>query len=135
MFDTSFHIGLQRVPSSGWIDNCCYEQTLPKGGTYPSSCRNRSHKRLAYLQEFDLPFWSDHQSGGGKPNFLLAWFPKTLAIAPKIWQLIGLLGQRQLSGVTCANTRFSQYTILHTSEPYRWCALEENVPLSSIGPQ
>jgi hypothetical protein len=72
VFDTFFHIGLRKVASLGWIDNCCYKQTLPKRGTYPSSCRNRSHKPLAYLQEFDLPFWSDHQSVGGKLNFLLA---------------------------------------------------------------
>jgi hypothetical protein len=123
------------VPSSDWIDNYCYKQTLPKRGTYPSSYRNRLHKPLAYLQESDLPFWSNHQSGGGKMNFLLAWFPKTHAIAPKIWLRIGLLGQRQLSGVIHANTQFGQCTILHTYEPYRWCAREENGPLSSIGPQ
>jgi hypothetical protein len=135
VFDTFFHIRLRRVPSLSWIDNCCFKQTLPKRGTYPSSCRNRSHKPLAYLREFDLLFRSDRQSGGGKLNSLLAWFPNTLAIAPKILQRIGLLGQKQWSGATRANTRFGQYTILHTSEPYRWCALEENVPLLSIGPK
>ena len=82
-----------------------------------------------------LPFRSDHRFGGGKPNFLPAWFPRTLAIAPKIWLRIGLLGQRQLSGVINANTQFGQCTTMHTYEPYRWCALEENVPLSSIDPQ
>jgi hypothetical protein len=117
------------------VDNCCYKKTLPKRGTYPSSCRNRSHKPLAYLQEFDLPFRSDHQSVGGKLSFLLFWFPKTLAVVPKIWQQIGLLGQKQWSGVTRPNTRFGQCTALHTSKLYRWCALKENVPLLSIGPQ
>jgi hypothetical protein len=29
--------------------------------------------------------------------------------------------QVQWSGVTRANTRFGQYTALHTSKPYRWC--------------
>jgi hypothetical protein len=72
---------------------------------------------------------------GGKLNFLLAWFPKTLVVVPKIWQRIGLLSQRQWSGVVRANTQFGQCTTLHTSELYRWCALEENVPLLSIGPQ
>jgi hypothetical protein len=123
------------LPSLGWIDNCCYKQTLPRRGTYPSSCCNRSHKPLTYLQEFDVPFQSDHQSVGGKLNFLLAWFPKTLAVVPKIWQQIGLLGQRQWSGVIHANTRFDQCTALRTSKPYQWCALEENVPLFSIGLQ
>jgi hypothetical protein len=123
------------VPSLGWIDNCCYKQTLPRRGAYPSSCHNRLHNPLTYLQEFDLPFRSDHLSVGDKLNFLLAWFLKTLAVIPKIWQQIGLLGQRQWSGVIHANTRFGQCTVVHTSEPYLWCALEENVPLLSIGPQ
>ena len=43
--------------------------------------------------------------------------------------------QKQWSGVTRANTRFGRCTALHTSEPYQWCALEENVTLLSIGPQ
>jgi hypothetical protein len=72
---------------------------------------------------------------GGKLNFLLAWFPNTLTVVPKVWQRIGLLGQRQWSGVTHANTRFGQCTALHTFEPYRWCALEESVPLLSVDPQ
>jgi hypothetical protein len=135
VFDTFFHIGLRRVPSLGWIDNCCYKWTLPRRGAYPSSCHNRSHKPSTYPQEFDLPSRSDHQSTGGKLNFWLAWFPKTLAIVPKIWQQIGLLDQRQWSKVIRANTRCSQCTTLHTSEPYQWCAQEENVPLLSIGPQ
>jgi hypothetical protein len=72
---------------------------------------------------------------GGKLNSLSAWFPKTLAIVPKIWQRFGLLSQKQWSEVTRANTRFGQYTALYTSKPYRWCALGENVPLLSIGPR
>jgi hypothetical protein len=123
------------VPASDWTRNCCYKQTLPKRGTYPSSCRIRLHKPLAYPQESDLPFRSDHQFEGGKPNFLPAWFPRTLAITPKIWLRIGLLGERKLSRVIRANTQSGQCTTLHTYEPYRWCALEENEPLSSIGPQ
>jgi hypothetical protein len=43
----------------------------------------QSHKPIAYLQESYLPFRSDHQYEGGKLNFLSAWFPRTLAIAPK----------------------------------------------------
>jgi hypothetical protein len=61
---------------------------------------------------------SDHQSAGGKLNFLLAWFPKTFAVVPKIWQQIGLLGQRQWFTAIHANTRFGQCTTLHTFEPY-----------------
>jgi hypothetical protein len=57
------------VPSLGWIDNYCYKQTLPRRGAYPSSCHNRSHQLSAYLQEHDLPSWSDHQFVGGKLNF------------------------------------------------------------------
>jgi hypothetical protein len=91
VFDTSFHIRLRKVPSLGWIGNCCYKQTLPSRATYPSSCHNRSHKPLAYLQEFDSPFRSDHQSTGGKLNFWLAWFLKTLAVVSRIWQQIRLL--------------------------------------------
>jgi hypothetical protein len=135
VFDTFFHIELRRVPSLGWIGNCCYMQTLPRRGAYQSYCHNRLHKPSAYLQEFDSPSRSDHQFASGKLNFWLAWFPKTLAVVPKIWQQIGLLGQRQWSGAIHANTRFSQCTTLHTFEPYQWCALGENVPLSSVGPQ
>jgi hypothetical protein len=122
------------VPSLGWIGDYCYKQTMPRRCTYPGSCRNRSHKPLTYLQEFDLPFLSDHQPMCDKLNFLLAWFPKTLAVVPKIWQQIGLLGQRQWSEVIHANTRFGQCIAVHTSEPYQWCALEENVPVLSVGP-
>jgi hypothetical protein len=135
VFYIFFHRELRRVPSVGWIDNCYYKQTLPRRGAYPSSYHNRSHKLSAYLQEFSLPSQSDHQSVGGKLNFWLAWFPKTLAVIPKIWQQMGLLGQRQWPGAIRANTRFGQCTTLHTFEPYQWCALGENVPLSSVGPQ
>jgi hypothetical protein len=134
VFDTFFHIGLQKVLSSDWIDNCCNKQTLSKRGTYPSSCHNQSHKPLACLQESDSPFLSDHQSRGGKPNFSSVCFPRTLAIVPKILPRIGLLGQRQLSGVIHANTQFG-LTTRRTYEPYRWCAQEENAPFLSIGPQ
>jgi hypothetical protein len=129
------HRELRRVPSLGWIDNCCYKQTLPKRGSYPSSCLNRLHKPSTYLQEFGLPSRSDHQSEGGKPNFWLAWFPGTLAVVSRIRQQMGLLGQKQWSGAIHANTRSSQCTTLHTFEAYQWCALGENVPLSLAGPQ
>ena len=72
VFDTSFHTGPQRVPSSDWIDNYCYKQIFPRIDTCPSSCHNRLHKPSAYPEGPDLPFLSDHQFEGVKPNFLLA---------------------------------------------------------------
>jgi hypothetical protein len=93
--------------------------------TCPNSCHNGLHKLLAYPQGSGLPSLFDHLFEDGMPNFLSAWFPRILAIVPKICLRIRFLGQRQLFGVFHVNTQFSQYIIPHTFAPYRWCALEE----------
>jgi hypothetical protein len=126
VFYTFSHTRPRKVPSLGWIGNCCCKRILPEKGTYPHLCHSVTHMLSTCPQESDLLFLFGHQFEDGMLSFLSHGFQVTLAAAPRNVLRTVLLCLTRSSLVFHANTLFGQYRFLHTFLPCGWYALARN---------